>query len=170
MRKFLLALLVSAGLGLNAQAASLLGFEVSPELGLAGGIANTSKFNKNLDSYGIFGRVWLGAFNFVVAPQIMLDYNQRQDISFSSTQYGVLAGYNIGLFVARITPYVGINHSTFSRLGLKDTLSYNAGLKFKFNFVPISLGVLYTYRNPESTQLESKLSIHTIQGLVALHF
>lgn len=170
MKKFLLALLVSASFGLNAQAVSLLGLEVSPELGFAAGSANISKLNNNFNSYGAFGRIWLGAFNFVVAPQIKYDYNKRLGTNFSNTQYGVLAGYNIGLIIARLTPYVGVNHSSFNSLGLKDTISYNAGLKLKFDFIPISLGLLYTYQNPESTLYSNKLAIHAVQGLVALHF
>ena len=61
----------------------------------------------------MFGRIWLGAFDFVVAPQVKYDFNSASNSNddYRNLQYGVSVGYNIGLFVARLTPYVGLNDS-----------------------------------------------------------
>ncbi|CAM3333573.1 hypothetical protein [Helicobacter labetoulli] len=172
MKKYMLSLLVAAGFGANAFAVSIAGFEISPELGLAAGkIKAQTKEDSSIDinSYGVFGSVWLGAFGLVVAPQVKYDFNKGDGTKFRNLQYGVSAGYNIGLIIARLTPYVGVNRSSFSDY-FKDTTSYNAGLKLKFDLLPISLGLLYTYQNPEFKTIDAKQKMHNIQALIGLHF
>ncbi len=170
MKKYLLSLLCVAGLSLNVQAASIAGFEISPEIGFAAG--QTKIDSANLKDYSAFGRIWLGAFDFVVAPQVKWDFNSHSnsDNDFRNLQYGISAGYNIGLIIARLTPYIGVNHSSFNKI-YKDTIAYNAGLKLKFDLIPISLGLLYTYQKPElDTPSGNKEKMQTIQALIALHF
>lgn len=172
MKKYLLSLLFAAGFGANAFAVSIAGFEISPEFGFAAGkIKAETKEDSSIaiDSYGAFGRVWLGAFDLVVAPQVKYDFNKGDGAKFRNLQYGVSAGYNIGLIIARLTPYVGVNHSSFSDI-FKDTTSYNAGLKLKFDLLPISLGLLYTYQNPEFRGSTETQKMHNIQALIGLHF
>ncbi|MCX2716359.1 hypothetical protein OQH61_01210 [Helicobacter sp. MIT 21-1697] len=169
MRKYLLSLLCVAGLSQNVQAGSFAGFEISPEIGFAAGQTKTD--NAKFKDYSAFGRIWLGAFDFVVAPQIKYDFNSHSnsDADFRNLQYGISAGYNIGIIVARLTPYVGVNYSSFNKT-FKDTVAYNAGLKLKFDFIPISLGLLYTYQNPELNSTTTKEKMQTIQALIGLHF
>ncbi|WP_104743038.1 hypothetical protein [Helicobacter cinaedi] len=172
MKKYLLSLLFAAGFGANAFAVSIAGFEISPEFGLAAGGGKAQSKIGGSDtgsSYGVFGRVWLGAFDLVVAPQVKYDFNSSGKDKFKNLQYGVSAGYNIGLIIARLTPYVGVNHSSFSDI-FKDTTSYNAGLKLKFDLLPISLGLLYTYQNPEFRGSTETQTMHNIQALIGLHF
>lgn len=165
-------MLFVAGFGANAFAVSIAGFEISPEFGLAAGkIKAETKEDSSIaiESYGAFGRVWLGAFDLVVAPQVKYDFNGSGKDKFRNLQYGVSAGYNIGLIIARLTPYVGINHSSFNDI-FKDTTSYNAGLKLKFDLLPISLGLLYTYQNPEFEASKASQKMHNVQALIGLHF
>ncbi len=173
MKKIVFGFLGSAVLSMQMFAASIMGFEFSPEIGLLAGQTKLSygDAKQDITNYGAFGRIWLGAFDFVVAPQIKYDYNKKTSTtdSFTNFQYGISAGYNIGLIVARLTPYVGVNYSSFNRL-FKDTISYNAGLKLKIDFIPVSLGVLYTYQNPEFEIGNVKAKMHTIQALIGLHF
>lgn len=170
MKKLLLSLVCAISLGGSAFGASIAGFEISPEIGAAAGQTKVGKDNVGYSDYGVFGRVWLGAFDLVVAPQFKYDFNSHSGVKFRNLQYGVSAGYNIGLIVARLTPYVGINRSSFNT-GFKDTTSYNAGLKLKFDLIPISLGLLYTYQNPEiDSAIGGKQKMQTIQALVGLHF
>lgn len=173
MKKYVYALFAAAFLTTQGFAASIAGFEISPEIGLAAGQTRHSEsgVKHNITNYGAFGRIWLGAFDFVVAPQVKFDYNKDSDLgdSFTNTQYGVSVGYNIGIIIARLTPYVGVNYSNFSKY-FNNTTSYNAGLKLKIDFIPISLGVLYTYQNPEIENTSTTYKMHTIQALLALHF
>ncbi|TLD96096.1 hypothetical protein LS71_007590 [Helicobacter jaachi] len=173
MKKYLLSLLCAATLGANAYAVGLMGFEVSPEIGLAAGQtkASTNANDVTFTDYGAFGRIWLGALDFVVAPQVKYDFNRHSasDTTFKNLQYGLSAGFNIGLIIARLTPYVGVNYSSFDK-SFKDTTSYNAGLKLKFDLIPISLGLLYTYQNPEFKVVDEKQKMQSIQALIGLHF
>lgn len=170
MKKFLCSLMCAIGLGSYAFGASVAGFEISPELGLAAGKTQVGKDKVSYTDYSVFGRVWLGAFDFVVAPQFKYDFNSHGDNKFRNLQYGVSAGYNIGLVIARLTPYVGINRSSFNQY-FKDTTSYNAGLKLKFDLIPISFGLLYTYQNPEfDSAIGGHQKMQTIQALLGLHF
>lgn len=174
MKKALLGLLCSAFLGVNSFAASIAGVEISPEFGVVVGKTQYSadSYKKDTMSYGGFGRIWFGLFDFVIAPQVKYDINKSSNIfekDFTNIQYGLSAGYNIGLVVARITPYVGVNYSNFNKY-FKNTTSYNAGLKLKIDFIPISLGVLYTFQNPDYEIGNDSLKMHTIQALIGLHF
>lgn len=170
MKKYLLMMLMSAVFGISSvNAMSVAGLEVSPEIGFAGGITKLKDTGDDATNYGGFARVWLGAFNVVVAPQVKYDYNKWNSSNYSNTQYGLSVGYNIGLFVARLTPYIGVNYSSFNKY-FKDTMAYNVGLKLKINFIPVSLGVLYTYQAPDYDATSQSQTMHSIQGLVALHF
>lgn len=171
MKKYLLITLMSAIFGLSsANAMNIVGLEISPEIGLVGGVTKIKNPNDETRNYGGFARVWLGAFDFVVAPQIKYDYNDELSIGkYSNTQYGLSVGYNIGLIVARLTPYIGANYSSFNKY-FKDTTAFNAGLKLKIDFIPISLGVLYTFQQPEFNNTSQSQKMHSIQGLLAVHF
>lgn len=178
MKKYFLSLLCVAGLSLNVQAASIAGFEISPEFGLGAGQTKVAVENSNLHfkDYSVFGRVWLGAFDFVVAPQVKYDFNsysgsETSNTKFRNLQYGISVGYNIGIIIARLTPYIGVNHSSFNKI-YKDTIAYNAGLKLKFDLIPISLGLLYTYQKPEldGVLVKQEQKMQSIQALIALHF
>lgn len=165
-------MLFAVGFGTNAFAVSIAGFEISPELGLAAGkIKAETKEDSSItmNSYGAFGRVWLGAFDLVVAPQVKYDFDKGDGAKFRNLQYGISAGYNIGLIIARLTPYVGVNYSSFNDI-FKDTTAYNAGLKLKFDLLPISFGLLYTYQNPEFEATKANQKMHNIQALIGLHF
>lgn len=181
MKKYFLSLLCVAGFGLNVQAASIMGFEISPEFGLgAGQTKQTLSSVDTFKDYSVFGRIWLGAFDFVVAPQVKYDFNSASNSydfnsasnsngDYRNLQYGVSVGYNIGLFVARLTPYVGVNYSSFNKI-YEDTTAYNAGLKLKFDLIPISLGVLYTYQKPEIERTKQEVKMQSIQALIGVHF
>lgn len=172
MKKYLLVTLISAVFGLSsANAMNIAGlFEISPEFGLVGGVTKIKNPSDETRNYGGFARIWLGAFDFVVAPQIKYDYNDELSIGkYSNTQYGLSVGYNIGLIVARLTPYIGANYSSFNKY-FKDTTAFNAGLKLKIDFIPISLGVLYTFQQPEFSNTSQSQTMHSIQGLLAVHF
>lgn len=173
MKKYFLSLLCVAGFGLNVQAASIMGFEISPEFGLGAGQTKQtlSSDDTNFKDYSVFGRIWLGAFDFVVAPQVKYDFNSasNSNADYRNLQYGVSVGYNIGLFVARLTPYVGVNYSSFNKC-YEDTTAYNAGLKLKFDLIPISLGVLYTYQKPELEGTKQEVKMQSIQALIGVHF
>ena len=173
MKKLSLSLLFAAGFAMSTQAASIMGFEISPEFGLGAGQTKQtiSSADTNFKDSSVFGRIWLGAFDFVVAPQIKYDFNSysNSDDNYRNLQYGVSAGYNIGLFVARLTPYVGVNYSSFNKF-YKDTTAYNAGLKLKFDLIPISLGVLYTYQKPENEGTKQEVKMQSIQALLGVHF
>ncbi|RDU59028.1 outer membrane beta-barrel protein [Helicobacter marmotae] len=175
MKKLLLSLLCAMSLSTHAFAVSVAGIEISPEIGLLAGktqYKDTTYDANSSTNYGAFGRIWVGLFDLVIAPQFKYDYIKSSgafDKDYTNLQYGVSAGYNIGLIVARLTPYIGVNYSSFNKY-FKDTTSYNAGLKLKIDFIPISLGVLYTYQNPEFEVGGEKLKMHTIQALIGLHF
>lgn len=177
MRKYLFGALCAIMLVTSANGASVAGFEISPEVGLSYGQTtiktdadNARSFKRN--NYGAFGRIWLGALDIVIAPQVKFDYIKRQNnsnASYSNLQYGASLGYNIGLVVAKLTPYIGANYSSFSKF-YKDTVAYNAGLKLKFDLIPISFGVVYTYQKPEIKNSTFSHTMHNIQALLALHF
>lgn len=169
MKKILCSLMLVAGLGTQAHAVGVAGLEISPEIGFAGGSLKAG--SAKASAYGAFGRIWLGAAGFVVAPQVKYDSLKFSSGKFSNTQYGLSVGYNIGLVIAKLTPYLGVNYSSFNK-GYKSTMAYNAGLKLKFDLLPISLGILYTWQNPEvdSGSNAPKVKMQSIQGLIALHF
>ena len=64
MKKYFLSLLCVAGFGLNVQAASIMGFEISPEFGLGAGqtkqtLSSVDTNFKVIVCLGVFGSVLL---------------------------------------------------------------------------------------------------------------
>ena len=78
MKKFLVSAIAAAALGANAQAASVLGFEVSPELGVAWG-KMSPKEGASFDSFGDLGAYglarlilsWLRSLNTIAINMAM---------------------------------------------------------------------------------------------------
>lgn len=186
MKKYIISLACVMALGSSASAVSVAGFEVSPEVGIAYGSSSFKASNSSSDitkgdfnktNFGGYARIWLGAFDFVVAPQAKFDYYKEdsgfignKDKALANTQYGASAGYNIGLVVANLTPYVGINHSKFNHT-FEPTIAYNAGAKLKIDLIPISFGVHYTFQEPKLKAAEStKTTMHNVQFTLGLHF
>ena len=169
MKKLLLALGLSAGL---LSAVEFAGFEVSPEIGGSVGKVVSSEWDSYKPmNYGAYARVWLGAFGWVVAPQVKWDhYSEASSIgSYSNTQFGASLGHNFGLVVLRLTPYVGVNRSTFSQT-FADTTSYNAGIKLKPMPLPLAVSLQYTYQNPDFVGTSTSFAMHNVQLMLGLHF
>lgn len=117
--------------------------------------------NKEKLTYGAYGRVWLGAAGFMIAPQVKWDYLKTNLESGNETspkftlqnlQYGGLIGYRIPFI--NLTPYIGLSYSQFIKgdvLGLepKDTYAINFGAMWKIPFVPLSIGFDGSYQKPK---------------------
>ena len=169
MKKLFLALGLSASL---ASAVEIASFEISPEIGVSAGKVVSSKWdNYTPMNYGAYARVWLGAFGWVVAPQVKWDsYEKGSGINpYTNTQIGASLGRNFSLVVLRLTPYVGINQSTFSKV-FSDTTSYNVGIKLKPALIPLAVSLQYTYQNPDLVGTNTSFVMHNVQVLLGLHF
>ena len=178
MKKVLLTLVfsVSSVFGIN------LGLvEVSPEFGVDFGKAsiknglkqNTVYSSYGPSNYGFYGRVWVGAFGIVLAPQVKYDFYSKSSghSGFSNAQYGLNLGTNFGLVVMRLTPYLGVSRSSFNKI-YKDTFAYRVGLKVTPAVLPLAVSLQYTYQKPEVKGVSPKHSttMSNIQLMIGLHF
>lgn len=117
--------------------------------------------NKEKLTYGAYGRVWLGAAGFMIAPQVKWDY-LKSDLEVSkdytpsfklqNLQYGGVIGYRIPFI--NLTPYVGLSYSQFIKGDIvgfepKDTYAINFGAMWKIPFVPLSIGFDGSYQKPK---------------------
>lgn len=169
MKKLLLVLGLSASL---VSAVEFASFEISPEIGgSVGKVASSEWDNYKPMNYGAYARVWLGALGWVVAPQVKWDhYGQTNGVdSYANTQIGASIGRNFGLVVMRLTPYIGVNRSSFTK-GFDNTISYNAGIKLKPALIPLALSVQYTYQNPDIIGTNTSFAMHNVQLMLGLHF
>ena len=169
MKKLLLALGLSASLG---WAVEFAGVEISPEIGGSVGKVVSSEWDNHKPmNYGAYARVWVGVFDWVVAPQVKWDHYEKTGLfdSNSNTQFGASLGHNFGLVVLRLTPYIGVNRSTFNKTFV-DTISYNAGIKLKPAIIPLALSVQYTYQNPDFVGTNISFAMHNVQVMLGLHF
>ena len=87
----------------------------------------------------------------------------------STEQIGASLGHNFGLVVLRLTPYIGIHQSTFSKI-FSDTTSYNVGIKLKPALIPLAVSLQYTYQNPDIVGTNTSFAMHNVQVLLGLHF
>ena len=141
--------------------------------------------NKEKLTYGAYGRVWLGAAGFMIAPQVKWDYLKSNfEIGSETTpkytlqnlQYGGVIGYRIPFI--NLTPYVGVSYSQFIKgdiIGaeLKDTYAINFGAMWKIPFVPLSIGFDGSYQKPKfkSNVIKAEsLEILTLGATVGLIF
>lgn len=120
----------------------------------------TLKNTKHL-TYGAYGRVWLGAAGFMIAPQVKWDYlksdlkltgGQTLDFKLQNFQYGGVIGYRIPFI--NLTPYVGVSYSQFTEnkifnYELDNTYAINFGAMWKIPFVPLSIGFDGSYQKPK---------------------
>lgn len=169
MKKLLLALGLSAGL---LSAVEFASFEISPEFGgVAGKVVSSESDNYKPTNYGAYARVWLGAFSWVVAPQVKWDYYGETGgrSSYSNTQVGASIGHNFGLVVMRLTPYIGANYSKFNK-DFDNTIAYNAGIKLKPAIIPLAISLQYSYQNPDIVGTNTSFAMHNMQVLLGLHF
>lgn len=121
------------------------GFELTPEIG-----AGVQKVDVNGESrydWSAFGRIWVGALNFVIAPQFKYTNMNDSVRSVKNSQFGLSVGYNLDLILLYATPYLGVNYSHFNKY-YDDTFAYNAGLRVKPVILPFSVGVEYEYQKP----------------------
>lgn len=144
----------------------------------------TLKNKENL-TYGAYGRVWLGAAGFMIAPQFKWDYlksdlkvhgDRTRDFTLHNFQYGGVLGYRIPFI--NLTPYVGLSYSQFVKgnildMKLKDTYAINFGAMWKIPFVPLSIGFDGSYQKPKfkSNNVDAKdIEILTLGATIGLIF
>ncbi|PAF43910.1 hypothetical protein [Helicobacter sp. 11S03491-1] len=148
MKKVTLALLITAtslfGIGIG-------NYQISPEIG-----ANLSyqKSDKNDFTYGGYARVWLGVSRIVLAPQFKYDVitkSNHMSTAYKNMQIGALVGFEVPILP--LTPYIGASYSTFWGVGLKDTVSFNYGIKVKIPLIPLTVGLDGSYQKPKTTAL-----------------
>lgn len=145
MKKLILFVPLLCSLSFGVRIGSL---ELSPEFG--GGVQNVNVEGRSHYEWAVYGRVWMGATSVVLAPQFKyasLDDGYRH---LKNWQYGASLGVNADLSILYATPYIGANYSRFNE-HYKNTVAYNAGLRIKPIFLPLSLGVEYQYQKPETS-------------------
>lgn len=142
-------------------------FELTPEVGAGVQRVNV---NGNANNYwSAYGRVWVGALDLVVVPQVR--YTQMNNAftgDFSNTQYGISLGYTFDAVVLRATPFVGASFSQFSEY-YEDTFSYNAGLRVQPSILPVALSLEYDYQNPKD-RFGNRRTIEGIRLNVGISF
>ena len=144
MKKIFLLLFTLCSLSLAVRLGDL---ELSPEFG--GGAQRLMINGKSHYEYSLYGKVWVGVNDLVIAPQFKyssLDDGYRQ---LKNQQYGASVGLNIELAVLYLTPYLGANYSSFNEY-YESTVSFNAGLRAKPMLFPLTVGVEYQYQNPNT--------------------
>lgn len=141
--------------------------------------------NKEHLTYGAYGRLWLGAAGFMIAPQVKWDYlksdlkvhgDKLVDFKLHNLQYGGVIGYRIPWI--NLTPYVGLSYSQFIKgdivgLKLKDTYAINFGAMWKIPFVPLSIGFDGSYQKPkfkDNDRGAKNMEILTLGATVGLIF
>lgn len=141
--------------------------------------------NKEKLTYGAYGRVWLGAAGFMIAPQVKWDYlksnleveaGKTLDFKLQNLQYGGVIGYRIPFI--NLTPYVGLSYSQFIKgdiIGFepKDTYAINFGAMWKIPFVPLSIGFDGSYQKPkmkDNIKGVKELEILTLGATIGLIF
>lgn len=154
--------------------AEMGGFEFSPEVGLnTGYIKDSANVSKKYNT-GIYGRLWMGMFDIVLAPQLKYDVlfnkNKINNKSYiGNLRYGLALGYNIDLALLRLTPYIEANKSSFSER-YDHTMSYNVGLKLKPTLIPLSVSLQYDYQKPKILHTSQKQKLDSLQLLIGIHF
>lgn len=141
--------------------------------------------NQEKLTYGAYGRVWLGAAGFMIAPQVKWDYlksdfkvsgDKVRDFTLQNLQYGGVLGYRIPFI--NLTPYVGLSYSQFIKgdvLGFepKNTYAINFGAMWKIPFVPLSIGFDGSYQKPkikDNIKGVKDLEILTLGATIGLIF
>ena len=148
--KKLLFVFIFCFFAIRTSAIEIGSFMFTPEIGVS--IQKFNNFNKY--HYGAYGRVWAGISDIVIAPNIRYVYMGKFDgKSVKNTQYGVLLGYNLDIFLIKFLPYIGVNYSQFSKF-FDNTIAYNVGLRAKIALIPANIFLEY-----EHQELKSKIAI-----------
>ncbi|PAF41746.1 hypothetical protein [Helicobacter sp. 11S02596-1] len=165
MKKLTLVLLMGAsslfGIGIG-------NYQITPEIG-----ANLSYQNDgNRFTYGGYGRIWLGVSRVVFAPQFKYDViaksSKDANDSYKNMQIGGLVGFEIPILP--LTPYIGASYSTFENIGLKDTVSFNYGIKIDVPLIPfLTIGLDGTYQKPKIVG-GNRYEINRIGATIGLAF
>lgn len=141
--------------------------ELSPEVGAGAQKVNIN--GQNHYDWSAYGRLWIGAFDWVVAPQVKYNEYTNTRSNFTNWQYGALLGYGFDVLIIHATIYAGANYSQFNEI-YNNTISYNAGIKIKPLALPLALGVEYEYQRPKHKFLGVNDKIDSLRFNVGIHF
>lgn len=189
MKKILASVTVVATLFATSLSAIDLGlFKISPEIGGSVGYKKTDLTLKDAVAtkgditnlvgkdnlvYGAYGRLWLGVFGVMIAPQVKweqlpLDFGELGKEKVSNLQYGGIFGFEIPMI--NLTPYIGASYSTFNK-EFTSTLAFNFGAKIDIPFTFLTLGVDGSWQKPKiQSSNGSSMELLTVSATLGLAF
>lgn len=189
MKKILASVTVVATLFATSLSAIDLGlFKISPEIGGSVGYKKTDltlkdvvKANGDVANligkdnlvYGAYGRLWLGVFGVMIAPQVKweqlpLDFGMDEKSKINNLQYGGIFGFEIPMI--NLTPYIGASYSTFNK-DLDNTWALNFGAKIDIPFTFLTLGIDGSWQKPKiQSSNGSSMELLTVSATLGLAF